>query len=80
MTLPIQREATAALRQDELLDLRETCRLFGGNRPINSATLYRGIIAKRYPAPIKVGPNTSRWLKSECDTALAAMIARRAEQ
>jgi predicted DNA-binding transcriptional regulator AlpA len=81
MTLLIQREAdTCALREDDLLDLKETCRFFGGNRPINPATLYRGITAKRYPAPIKVGPNSSRWLRSECEAALAAMIAGRAAQ
>jgi predicted DNA-binding transcriptional regulator AlpA len=75
-----QRGAVAALRQDELLDLKEVCRYFGGNRPINPATLYRGAKAGRYPAPIKIGPNASRWLKRECEAALQAMIARRAEQ
>jgi predicted DNA-binding transcriptional regulator AlpA len=64
--------------QDELLDLRAVCRLFGGTRPINPATLYRGIRVGRYPAPVKVGPGSSRWLKAECDEALAAMIAGRA--
>jgi len=75
-----ERAATAALRDDERLDLKETCRFFGGTKPLHPATLYRGILAKRYPAPIKVGPNTSRWLRSECEAALRAMIARRAGQ
>ena len=61
----------------DLLNLKATCLFFGG---IHSATLYRGIPARRYPAPIKVGPNTSRWLRSECEAALQAMIARRAAQ
>jgi predicted DNA-binding transcriptional regulator AlpA len=69
-----QRGATAALCQDELLDLKEVCHLFGG---IDPSTIYRGIAAKRYPTPIKVGPNTSRWLRSECEVALEAMIAAR---
>lgn len=73
-------EPRAASHTTDLFDLKETCRFFGGNRPINPATLYRGINAKRYPAPIKVGPNASRWLRSECETALQAMIARRAAQ
>jgi predicted DNA-binding transcriptional regulator AlpA len=71
----MQREATAALREDELLDLKAVCAFFGNLDP---STIYRGITAKRYPAPIKVGPNASRWLRSECEAALRAMIARRA--
>jgi predicted DNA-binding transcriptional regulator AlpA len=71
-----QREA-AALRADDLLTCKQVCAFLGG---IHSATLYRGIAAGRYPAPIKVGPNTSRWLESECEAALAAMVERRAAQ
>lgn len=75
------REGTDVPCPDELLDLKSVCRLFGGTRPIDPATLYRGIKTKRYPAPIKVGPNTSRWLRSECEAALEAMKkARRAGQ
>ena len=73
----MQREAAAASREDELLDLKAVCRYFGGLDP---STIYRGIAAKRYPAPIKVGPNASRWLRSECEAALQAMIAGRAAQ
>jgi predicted DNA-binding transcriptional regulator AlpA len=62
----------------ELMDKDETCRFFGGHlRPINHATLYRGVKENRYPAPIKIGPNSSRWIKSECEAALAAIIAAR---
>jgi predicted DNA-binding transcriptional regulator AlpA len=75
-----QREATAALRQDELLHLKEVCAFFGGTRPINPATLYRGIRDGRYPAPIKIGRNCSRWLRAECEAALQTMIAERAAQ
>jgi predicted DNA-binding transcriptional regulator AlpA len=62
----------------DLLDVKETCRFFGGTRPINAATLYRGVHLGRYPAPIRVGANSSRWLRSECEVSLAAMVARRA--
>jgi len=80
MTLA-QREAEPASQPTDLLNVRAACAFFGGtNKPLHLATLYRGIKAGRYPAPIKVGPNTSRWLKSECEAALQAMIARRAER
>jgi predicted DNA-binding transcriptional regulator AlpA len=58
----------------ELLDRAAACRLFGGSRPIHAATLYRGVRTGRYPAPIKIGPNSSRWLLDECLAALAAMV------
>lgn len=81
MTLA-QREAEHALQLTDLLDGRAACVFFGGKeKPLHLATLYRGIKAGRYPAPIHVGPNTSRWLRSECDAALQAMIkARRLSQ
>ena len=79
MTMSPHRGAAAALREDELLDLKEVCRYFGN---VDASTIYRGIAAlpPRYPAPIKVGPNTSRWLRSECEATLQAMIAGRAGQ
>ncbi|HKA76611.1 MAG TPA: hypothetical protein VKD19_05840 [Pseudolabrys sp.] len=65
----------------ELMDKDETCRFFGGaNRPINAATLYRGVQTGRYPKPIKVGANSSRWIKSECAATLAKIIAERDAQ
>jgi predicted DNA-binding transcriptional regulator AlpA len=63
-----------------LLDLRAVCALFGGTRPINPATLYRGIRLGRYPAPVKIGPGSSRWLRAECEAVLAGMVAGRALQ
>jgi predicted DNA-binding transcriptional regulator AlpA len=62
----------------ELLDRVEVCRFFGGSRPLNPATLYRGIRKGRYPAPLKVGPGSSRWLRAECEAALQAMAEGRA--
>jgi predicted DNA-binding transcriptional regulator AlpA len=61
----------------QLLDKGEVCRLFGGTRPLNPSTLYRGIKLGRYPKPIKVGPGSSRWLRSECEAALRAMVEGR---
>lgn len=60
----------------ELLDAEAACELLGGTRPINRATLYKGIKAGRFPAPVKVGSH-SRWVKSECIAAIEAMIAAR---
>ena len=31
----------------------------------------------RYPRPVNVGPNTVRWVKSECEAALNALLAKR---
>lgn len=69
------------MQDNQLLDLRQVCAFWGGTKPIHPSSLYRGIRAKRYPAPIKVSPGASRWLQSECEAALAAMVAvRRAAQ
>jgi len=62
----------------ELLDRDAACRFFGGTRPLNAATLYRGIAAGRYPKPVHVGPGSSRWLRAECEAVLQAMLERRA--
>jgi predicted DNA-binding transcriptional regulator AlpA len=64
--------------QPHLLDRNAACEFFGGTRPINAATLYRGIRLGRYPKPVKVGPGSSRWLREECEAALAGMVAGRA--
>jgi len=61
-----------------LLDRAEVCRWFGGTKPIDPATLYRGIRQGRYPRPVKVGPGSSRWLRSECEAALSTLIDGRA--
>jgi predicted DNA-binding transcriptional regulator AlpA len=62
--------------QTELLDRDAACRC--GTRPINPATLYRGIRKGHFPKPVKVGPGSSRWLRSECEAALQAMAEGRA--
>ena len=48
---------------------------FGGEKPINISTLYRGIRTGRYPRPINVGG--ARWVAEECEAALAAIIEKR---
>jgi predicted DNA-binding transcriptional regulator AlpA len=60
---------------EDLLDIDETCRFFGGDhKPIHPSTLYRGAAKKIYPRPVRIGLGSSRWLRSECEAALAAMV------
>jgi predicted DNA-binding transcriptional regulator AlpA len=67
--------------QPNLLDRAEVCRFFGGTKPINPATLYRGIREGRYPRPVKIGVTllggSSRWLRAECEAALQSMVEGR---
>ncbi len=62
--------------QSDLLDRTAACKFFGGTKPIHPASLYRGVRQGRYPRPVKVG-SLSRWLRSECEAALAAMAGAR---
>jgi predicted DNA-binding transcriptional regulator AlpA len=62
---------------EELLHLDEVLRFFGGSRPINQSTLYRGIKKGRFPRPIKPTPGMSRWLRSECKEARDRLVAQR---
>ena len=66
------------MQNDPLLDRADVCRFFGGSKPIDPATLYRGIRLGRYPRPVKVGPGASRWLRSECEAVLRTMVDGRA--
>jgi predicted DNA-binding transcriptional regulator AlpA len=59
---------------DEMMSLDAVLRFFGGDRPIHYATLYRGIKAGRYPPPVSIGPNTRRWLRSQCREARQKLI------
>ena len=61
----------------DMLDRKAVCAFFGGNRPIDPSTLYRGIREQRYPRPVKVGPGSSRWLRAECEAALQRMAEGR---
>jgi predicted DNA-binding transcriptional regulator AlpA len=62
----------------DLLDRTAACAFFGGTRPLHPATLYRGVRQGRYPRPVKVGA-LSRWLRSECEAALSAMVEGRGQ-
>lgn len=56
-----------APRAIDLVALAEALHILGG---ISSATLYRGIASGRFPAPVKVGPNTSRWNRAKLEACV----------
>jgi predicted DNA-binding transcriptional regulator AlpA len=60
----------------DLLDRRAVCRLLGGSRPINASTIYRLIRRGLLPRPLKLG-GSSRWVRSEIEAVLAALVVRR---
>jgi predicted DNA-binding transcriptional regulator AlpA len=62
---------------DDLLDVYEACRLIGGSRPINPATLWRGVKDGRYSKPIKISRQAVRWKRSELQRDIERMIAER---
>ena len=56
---------------DDLLDVYEACRFLGGNRPINPATLWRGVKAaahQDWPTVSALAPQrvTSRHRPNDC--------------
>jgi predicted DNA-binding transcriptional regulator AlpA len=65
-------------RTTSLTDVQGACQILGGiHTPIHPATLYRGIKAGRYPKPIRVGGNTSRWLVGELQASIERAAAAR---
>ena len=54
----------------ELWDRKTVLAFFGGSKPINVSTLYKGMASGRYPKPVNVGPNTVRWIAGECRSTL----------
>jgi predicted DNA-binding transcriptional regulator AlpA len=63
------------VQKPDLMTMLEVRAFFGGTRLIDTSTLYRGMNSGRYPRPIRVGG--VRWIRSECEDALAVMIAER---
>jgi predicted DNA-binding transcriptional regulator AlpA len=62
---------------DELLDMYEACRFIGGSKPINPATLWRGVKAGRFSKPIKIGVQAVRWRRTELAADIERMAADR---
>lgn len=57
----------------QLLRLNEVCSKVGVSR----ATLYRRVREGSLPAPVHVGPRTSRWRLDEIDEYIANLPKRR---
>jgi predicted DNA-binding transcriptional regulator AlpA len=64
---------------DDLLDVMAACQVLGGSTPIHPATLWRGVKAGRYAKPIKIGPKSARWVRSELLADIERLAAQRAE-
>jgi predicted DNA-binding transcriptional regulator AlpA len=65
------------MQDDELLDEAATCRFFGGTKPINPATLWRGVKKGRYSKPIRISDQAVRWRRSELQDDIDRMVAER---
>jgi predicted DNA-binding transcriptional regulator AlpA len=59
--------------ESPVFTIDEACAFFGGSRPIDRSTYYRGAKAGRYPKPISIGPNISRVFRSACESALSVL-------
>jgi predicted DNA-binding transcriptional regulator AlpA len=65
---------------EDLVPITLACQMIGGREtPITPSTLYKGIKSGRFPAPIKLGPGTSRWRRSEIMAMLDAAARKRVE-
>lgn len=64
----------------DLVDEPTACAILGGaDSPIHRSTLWRGCKNGRYPKPIKVGPGTNRWRRSELLAVIEKAAAERDE-
>lgn len=63
---------------DDLIPITIVCQMIGGkDTPVVPSTIYKGIKTGLYPAPIKLGPGTSRWRRSEILEFLERAAAQR---
>jgi predicted DNA-binding transcriptional regulator AlpA len=67
------------MHDDELLDIDEVCTFLGGSRPINPSTVWRGIKAGRFSAPIYVTKQNPRWRRRDLERDLEALATKRDE-
>jgi predicted DNA-binding transcriptional regulator AlpA len=59
-------------------DIGVVCKFFGGSKPLDPATVYRGVKSGRFPPPYHPSPGISRWDPGECHEARAAQLKQRA--
>jgi predicted DNA-binding transcriptional regulator AlpA len=67
-------ENSPTVADEEPWDIDAVARYFGGTRPLNRSTIYRGIKLGIYPAPFHPSPNVARWLPSWCRAARQRLI------
>jgi predicted DNA-binding transcriptional regulator AlpA len=65
------------MAENDLLDVDEACKFIGGSRPINPATLWRNVRAKRISPPIHISAQLVRWRRSDLEADVARMVAER---
>lgn len=64
--------------EEDLVNVDVACQIIGGKEsPIAPATLYRGIKSGRFPSPLKLGPGTARWRRSELQAVVDRAAAAR---
>jgi predicted DNA-binding transcriptional regulator AlpA len=64
-----------ATEQDaELITAKEAMKMTG---ILNSSTMYRAIKAGKFPKPVKIGPQSTRFLKSEIFDYVRRLVAER---
>ncbi|EIZ1551206.1 AlpA family transcriptional regulator [Vibrio parahaemolyticus] len=70
----IQIETNQALSIDPVLRFPEVLAFTGAR---SRQTIYNWIEKGAFPKPIKIGPNSIGWLKSECDTWKEQLVLNR---
>jgi len=61
---------------NDVFDMKAMCIFWGGSKPVNPATIYRGIKRGDIPPPMKIG-QVARWLRSENEKARARLLSDR---
>lgn len=52
----------------KLVDVKGACSIIGGDNPIHTSTLWKGIRKGKYPKPIAIGPKIRRWIVDELES------------
>ena len=57
----------------DLIDTPEACREYGGSKPIDPSTLYRGVKTGRYSKPMKISAKAVRWSRRNIRSDIVRM-------
>lgn len=53
---------------EEMMTVGEVCRFLGGAKsPLDKSTVYRWVREGRLPPPVRLGPQSTRWRRSELE-------------